>query len=64
MSQKKDDPSEKDRSKTQALLSEIEMSCICPLARQAAARAYPSHLLGDFAGTVIDDEIVELLGYR
>ena len=51
-----DSPSQNTRSKTQTLLSAIEMSGSCPSARQSASRAYPLKFLADFAAAVIDDE--------
>ena len=59
-----DSPSQNTRSRTQALLSVIEMSDSCPSARQSASRAYPLNFLADFAAAVIDDETGELLEYR
>ena len=57
-------PSQNTRSKTQALLSAIEISASCPSARQSALRAFPLQLLADFAAAVINDETGELLEYR
>ena len=59
-----DSPLQCTRSKTQALLSAIEMSDSCPIARQAASRTFPLQFLADFAAAVIDDDTGELLEYR
>ena len=57
-------PSQRKRSRTQALLSAIELSGSCPSARQAASRTYLLQFLVDYEGTVIDDDTGELLEYR
>ena len=59
-----DSSSQCTRSKTQALLSAIEMSDSCPSARQAASRTFLLQFLADFAAAVIDDDTGELLKYR
>ena len=59
-----DSLSQNTRSKTQALLSAVEMSGSCPFARQSASRAFPLQFLEDFAAAVIDDENGLLLEYR
>ena len=64
VSQDEDGPSQRTRSKTNALLAAIELSGSCLSAKQAAARAYPLQFLADFAGAVVDDETGELLEYR
>ena len=50
-----DAPSQRTRSKAQALLSAVEISGSCPSASQAATRRYPLPFLADFAGAVIDN---------
>ena len=61
---KESSPAMNTRSRSQALMTSVEISNSCPTARQAAARRYPMQFLADFAGAVLDDKTGKLLEYR